>query len=723
MRKISKILALVLALGVLFVACKKAEPVAPIEQDTRLAAEAFPTDTELFNPDTYNQESDDLYNEIMGEFVSLYDEAKAADNLSERWAKMALAEGKMLGRAMFVPDTTRGGNYAISRVVPRSISTVLYGNDSNRFGTALVATEFLKAEDREALKELWRESAGSGEYLAKAKAFLADHGYTLKDTYDLAYTTDPQTWDVHNTYRSADTEKIWPTTEGLLYYDAENVQQPGLATEWSVSEDGLVYTFKIREGVTWVDSQGRYVADLTADDFVAGMQHLLDAKGGLESLVAGDACTIAGAPEYLAGETTDFSTVGVKAIDDYTLEYTLAEPCSYFTTMLSYNMFAPLSRTYYESLNGKFGAEFDGSAADYNYGKSPDTIAYVGAYLIQNYTRNSTITYVLNDSYWNKDAMNITKCTWKYNDGSDATKAYRDAKAGTTDGTGLNTEGVVACKNDGLFDDFAYVSDTDATTYCGFLNVNRKAFANFNDASQGISTKTVYDAKRATLALQNVHFRRAFLASLDRGTLNAQTVGEDLKYNSLRNSYVPGTFVTLPEDVTVKVNGKDVTFPAGTDYGMIVQAQLDADGVAIKAYDVVNGTSDGYDGYYNPEFAAAELDKAISELAEKGVEISEENPIYIDLGYYSASQTNTNRANALKYCVEATTGGKVIINLVAFDDQYAYYYAGYYPDYGYEMNADYTNMSGWGPDYGDPQTYLDTLLGNPGGMIKSCGLY
>ena len=39
------------------------------------------------------------------------------------------------------------------------------------------------------------------------------------------------------------------------------------------------------------------------------------------------------------------------------------------------------------------------------------------------------------------------------------------------------------------------------------------------------------------------------------------------------------------------------------------------------------------------------------------------------------------------------------------------------------MNADYTNMSGWGPDYGDPQTYLDTLLGNPGGMIKSCGLY
>ena len=723
MRKISKILALVLAIGVLFVACSKSEPVAPIEQDTRLAAEAFPTDTELFNPETYNQESDDLYNEVMGEFASLYEEAKAADNLSERWAKMALAEGKMLGRAMFVPDTTRGGNFAISRVVPRSISTVLYGNDSNRFDTVLVATEFLKAEDREALKELWKETAGTGEYLDKAKAFLAEHGYTLKDTYDVAYNTDPQTWDLHNTYRSADTEKIWPTVEGLLYYDAENVQQPGLATEWSVSEDGLVYTFKIREGVTWVDSQGRYVSDLTADDFVAGMQHLLDAKGGLESLVAGDACTIAGAPEYLAGETTDFSTVGVKAVDDYTLEYTLAEPCSFFTTMLSYNMFAPLSRTYYESLNGKFGAEFDAAAADYNYGKSPDTIAYIGPFLIQNFTENSTITYVPNESYWNKDNVTITRCTWKYNDGSDATKAYRDAKSGATDGSGLNTEGVVACKNDGLFDDYAYISDTDATTYCGFLNVNRKAFANFNDASQGVSTKTVYDAKRATLALQNVHFRRAFLASMDRGTLNAQTVGEDLKYNSLRNSYVPGNFVQIPEEVTVKINGSDVTFPAGTPYGQIVQAQLDADGVAFKCYDVHDGTSDGYDGYYNPEYAAAELDKAITELAAEGVEISAENPIYIDFGYYSASQTNTNRANALKKCVEEVSGGKIIINLVAFDDQYAYYYAGYYPDYGYEMNADYTNMSGWGPDYGDPQTYLDTLLGNPGGMIKSCGLY
>ena len=723
MGKFTKVLALVLALCMLFVACKKEEPVAPIEQDDRLAAEAFPTDSELFNVDSYNEESDRLYDAIMGDFASTYADAKEASSLSERWAKMAIAEGKMLEQAIFVPDTTRGGNYAISRVAPRSICTTLYGNDNDRFGTAVIATEFITKADRDALRAIWFEKAGTGTYLEEAKAYLTSHGYTLKNTYDLAYSTDPQTWDIHNTYRSADTEKIWPTTEGLLYYDEENVQKPGLATEWSVSEDGLKYTFKIREGVQWVDSQGRFVADLTAEDFVTGMQHLLDAKGGLESLVAGDACDIEGAAAYLAGETTDFSTVGVKALDEYTVEYTLTAPCTYFTSMLSYNMFAPLSRTYYESLNGKFGAEFDPAASDYRYGKSPDTIAYCGAYLIQNFTENSTITYVLNDNYWNKDAMTITKCTWKYNDGSDSTKAYRDAKNGTIDGTGLNTEAVVSVKADGLFDDYVYVSDTDATTYCGFINVNRKAFANYNDATQGISTKTVYDAKRATLALQNVHFRRAFLASLDRATLNAQSVGEDLKYNALRNSYVPGNFVSLPEEVTVKINGKDTTFPAGTLYGEIMQAQIDADGVQIKAFDAESGTSDGFDGFYNPEYAKSELDAAIAELEKKGVEITAENPIKIDLGYYSASKTNTNRANALKSGVEAASEGRIVINLVAFDDQYAYYYAGYYPDYGYEMNADYTNMSGWGPDYGDPQTYLDTLLGNPGGMIKSCGLY
>ena len=102
-----------------------------------------------------------------------------------------------------------------------------------------------------------------------------------------------------------------------MEYDIENVLQPALAESYDVSEDGLTYTFHLREGVSWVDSQGRKVADVKADDFVAGMEHLIDAGGGLEALLDG---LILNASAYLNGEITDFSQVGVKALDDYTVE-------------------------------------------------------------------------------------------------------------------------------------------------------------------------------------------------------------------------------------------------------------------------------------------------------------------------------------------------------------------------------------------------------------------
>ena len=72
-------------------------------------------------------------------------------------------------------------------------------------------------------------------------------------------------------------------------------------------------------------------------------------------------------------------------------------------------------------------------------------------------------------------------------------------------------------------------------------------------------------------AMQNVHFRRALAMGLDRGAYLAQQVGDDLKYASMRNSYTPGNFVTLEEEVTVDINGTEKTYPAGTYYGQIVR--------------------------------------------------------------------------------------------------------------------------------------------------------
>ena len=137
----------------------------------------------------------------------------------------------------------------------------------------------------------------------------------------------------------------------------------------------------------------------------------------------------------------------------------------------------------------------------------------------------------------------------------------------------------------------------------------------------------------------------------------------------------------------------------------------------------MNG-SDGFDGWFNPEAAVAELELAIADLAAAGVEVSAENPIVIDYPYASNSETYTNVANVYKQSLESVLGGKVKVNLVTCVDYNEWYYTGYYTSYGYEANYDMYDLSGWGPDYGDPQTYLDTFLPDYAGyMAKCCGIF
>ncbi len=699
-----------------------AEEPAAKEPDTRLAAEAWE-----YDPANYYDDSAAVYDSILGEYYEYYEQALATSNVSERYALEAIAEAKLLNAAIMLPTTTKGGNYAITRVVPRTANTTLWGNDSDRYHNVLVATEFLTPADRDAIKAKWAELAGTGEFAAWVEGYLAEQGYELVDHYELGYTSDPQTWDGLATYRAADSEAIVNTIDGLLEYDIENVQQPALAESYTVNDDFTVFTFTLRQGAQWSDSQGRVVGDVTADDFVAGMQHLLDTQGGLEGLAADDGVKIVNAGAYINGEITDFAEVGVKALDDYTVEYTLEEPCVWFTTLLGYNPFFPLNRAYYESQGGKFGADFDAEAADYLFGKDPDHIAYCGPYLVSNATEANTIVFTANPNYWNKDNIKLHTITWLFNDGSDDLKAYNDAKAGVISGCGLNTAAVEAAKADGLFDQFAYISDTDATSYMAFFNVMRNQFVNVNDASVGVSQKTMDQAAIYNAFMQNIHFRHALATSVDRGTYNAQSVGEELKLNNLRNSYVPGNFVQLPEDVTVEINGESKTFAAGTYYGAIMQAQLDADGFQVTVWDPAAdagiGSGDGFDGWYNPEYSAAEFAIALEELAAQGIEVSPENPIVIEIPYAGNSQVRTNRANVVKQSIEATFGGYVVVNLIDCIDTAGWLYAGYYPDFGYEMNADFMDVSGWGPDYGDPQTYLATMTPAPGGMVKSCGIY
>ena len=723
-RVLCALLALVMVLG--FVGCKNNgdDKTTPAPNNTNKPAESevpattVPT-TELPTGD-YNAMSAAIYDAQLGAFNTLYQAAKEETNVSKRYALMAQAEAKLLEAAVLIPGTTNGGNYGLSRVAKRSASTVLWGNDSDRFHNVLVTTELITAEDQTHLKAMWNEVRGTGTYTQKAIDYLTEKGYTLKNTYNMGYASDPKTWDALATSRSADSEAIVNTYDGLVEYDNENEIKPALAESWEVSEDGLTYTFHIRQGAKWVDAQGREVADVKADDFVAGMQHMLDAGGGLEYLVEN---IIVNALEYNTGDVTDFAEVGVKATDDNTVVYTLCQPTSYFITMLGYNVFAPMSRTYFESKGGVFGKDDYKAAVDagtVKYGQTVNDIAYCGPYTVTNHTAENTIVFEANPTYWNKDNITIKTLTWKFNDGKDPTKAYEDTKAGTLDGCGLSSASLEACKADGNFEKYCTVSDTDATSFVLFLNLNRNAYANFNDETKAVSTMTDDQKKRTDVAMLNVHFRRAIGMGLDIATYNGQVVGEELKLNSVRNSYTPGNFVALEEDVTVEINGESKTFAKGTYYGEIMQAQIDADGVKIKVWDAENQTSDGFAGWHNPANAYEELQQAITELKEFGVEISKDNPIVMDLPYYSGNDIYTNRAQTLKKSVEEALQGCVVVNLVSCADAQEWYYAGYYTESGKDANYTLYDVSGWGPDYGDPATYLDTMLGDGAGYMAKC---
>lgn len=683
----------------------------------------------------YDEISAYYYDYNVGEFYETYEHAtEEVMDLNKRWAEEAIAEAKLMETGMLQPTTCDGGQYAFGRIAPGSTTTNGWGSDNERYQYSIVTEEILKTEDRDALKELLNEKRGTGEYRTEAQKYLTDKGYHLKDSYNITFTELPTTWDMMATSKAADTVPVLGTRDSLLYYDGENREVPALAESYEASEDGLTYTFHIRKGVKWVDSQGREVGDLTAQDWVAGLQHLCDAGDDIQSLFVG---VVEGIEDYINGDETDFSKVGIEATDDHTLVYHLEKPVPYFTSMLHYGLSLPLCTSFYTSQGGAFGEDFDPGAENYTYGTSPETIAYCGPFLITNATAGNSINYVANPAYWDAENVTLKAMARLYNDGSDVTKNYSDLKAGITDQSTLNSSTLELAKSEKMegdeatiFDTYAYVTATGVTSYINFMNVNRQTWANARDNTEAVSAQTEEDKERTHLAMNNVHFRRALCFAVDRTTWNAQGVGEELAALSVRNSYTPATFVSLTEDTTVTINGEEVTFPAGTDYGEIMQAQIDADGVKITVYkkdssaENGKGTGDGFDGWYSPENAVEELNIAIEELSKHGVTIDESNPIQVDLPFASNSTVYTNKANAYKQSVEASLGGKVIVNLIDCPSYEVWYYCGYNTNDGSEANYDMYDLSGWSPDFMDPCSYIDTFLPEYNGFMTKCiGVY
>ncbi len=200
----------------------------------------------------------------------------------------------------------------------------------------------------------------------------------------------------------------------LVEYDKYGQVQPSLAESWEYDHENLTYTFKLRQDATWVKADGSEYAKVTAHDFVTAAKYILDAANA-SSTANIFYSVIAGAEDYYLGTSTpeegqdpypvmDFETVGVKALDDYTLQYTLVEPCPYFLSMITYVCFMPV--------NADFLAE---KGADFGVATSNENILYNGAYVLSTFEPQQKRVYTKNAANWDADNVLIETIEQTYN--------------------------------------------------------------------------------------------------------------------------------------------------------------------------------------------------------------------------------------------------------------------------------------------------------------------
>lgn len=194
--------------------------------------------------------------------------------------------------------------------------------------------------------------------------------------------------------------------EGLLTLDQEGKIAPGQAEEWSVSEDGLTWTFKLREGLKWSDG-----SDLTANDFVYSWKRVCDPE-----VAAPYAETVLGMVEgFDAAMDGDLDALGVSATDDRTLEVKLSAPCPYFESLAAFATLSPVQEATVEANGDAWAVE-------------AETYICNGPFMITEWVPGSHIIMSKNPNYWNADAVKLGSIKWNLIEDSNA--AYNAYQSG-----------------------------------------------------------------------------------------------------------------------------------------------------------------------------------------------------------------------------------------------------------------------------------------------------
>ena len=482
----------------------------------------------------------------------------------------------------------------------------------------------------------------------------------IKDLYDYELQTrEIETWNILQSQQSTDMNVLTNLYDGLVEADEYGKLTPAIAESWETEDNGITWTFHLREGVKWVDQNGNEKGEVTAQDFLTSLEWVLNFHKNDAANTSMPMEMIAGAEDYynmtnemdadaalaLTAESPEFAdTVGIKAVDDYTLQYTCVSEKPYFDTVAAYNCLYPISQGMLDEIG------VDGFKA-----ATPENIWYNGCYTCTEYIQQNTKTLTKNPLYWDTDAKLFDSVTIKMVESVDT--AYQLYTTGELDRVDLSESNLMTIYNN------------ESDPYHNQLvekRPNKKSYQ-FHFNYDKLNDDQTEDTNWNT-AIANEAFRKCWYYGLDLGSWYKRTNAIN-PYKCYNNSYTMQGLIYTSD---------------GTEYTELVQEKL-----GLPSYD--GETMTRLDSAKFEEYKA----QAIEELTAEGVTF----PIHARYFVASGNQTALDSANVLKQAFSDSFGDDFIV--LDIDS-----YVSSVSKEVYNLKRQSFAIAGWGADYGDPQNYL-----------------
>lgn len=505
------------------------------------------------------------------------------------------------------------------------------------------------------------ESVNPGNTGAVSSADPVDTTPDYTEITDLVFATTNEltTFNVYYAASPRNFKILDNFVDPLMQVDSHGSLIPCLAEDYSVSDDGLTYTFKIREGATWVDYQGNYKADVVAEDWLWGLEWVLNFWKNDSYNTTMATGIVEGAQEYLdytanldeseamALELDTFQEmVGIEAPDDHTLVYHLAQPTAYFTAVTTAPTYFPLSK-----------GQLDEVGVENFRAVTYDALWYCGPYTVTSFVENNEKIMTANPSYWDTSAKLFNTVTYKIVESTEV--AYQLYQNGEIDemATTLSASTVSSIVNDPTnpYHDYLVLSAPSSVVMHMYFNFARNNLDGTPDTNWN-------------LAVANEAFRQCFYSGVDY------------------TNYIASCFSTLNplavQSFTVTANNL-TTFSDGSDYAARVRELI---GLEL--------TTDEYDRY-DADALAANKATAMQELTAQGVTF----PVTVEL-WGDSSQTTVDQLTVMKEALEDYLGTDfVTVNINTYITSFRQEVIT--PSYASVI------LDGYGAEYTDPLSVLE----------------